>query len=143
MIAVFPRWAGYLLQVAARVGISFEVFLELVANNSFDLLREHKPNVEAVLERIDDQLLALHFVYTGDDPYWPAVWVDDAFRDSLAAIQELRSYQADEDKLLGFLKARAEGVLRNTRTNRRPAIIARDCPCLLALLHSINWVLLR
>lgn len=123
------QMVGYLLKVAARVGISFEVLLELVANNSFDLLQEHKPNVEAVLDWIDDQLLALHLAYIGDDPNLSANWVDDAFRDSLAAIQERRSNQADEEKhLLGFLKARAEGVLRKTPPDARRAIIASGLP---------------
>lgn len=123
------QMVGYLLQVATRVGISFEALLELVANNSFDPLQEDKPNVETVLDWIDDQLLALHFAYTGDDPYLSANWVDDAFRDSLAAIQERHSSQADEEKhLLGFLKARAEGVLRKTPPEARRAIIASGLP---------------
>lgn len=123
------QMVGYLLQVAVRVGISFEALLELVANNSFDPLQEHKPNVEAVLDWIDDQLLALHLAYTGDDPSLSANWVDDAFRDSLAAIQERRSNQANEENhLLGFLKARAEGVLRKTPPEARRAIIAAGLP---------------
>lgn len=123
------QMVGYLLQVAVRVGISFEALLELVANNSFDLLQEDKPNVEAKLDLIDDQLLALHLAYTGDDPSLSANWVDDAFRDSLAAIQERRSNQANEENhLLGFLKARTEGVLRKTPPEARRAIIAAGLP---------------
>ncbi len=123
------QMVGYLVQVAARVGISFEVLLELVANNNFDLLQEHKPNVEAVLDWIDDQLLALQLENTGDNPNLSANWVDDAFRDSLAAIQERRSNPALEDRhLLGFLKARAEGVLRKTPPDARRAIIASGLP---------------
>lgn len=123
------QMVGYLVQVATRVGISFETLLELVANNSFDSLQEHKPNVEAVLDWIDDQLLALHLAYTGDDPSLSANWVDDAFRDSLAAIQERRSNPANGDRhLLGFLKARAEGVLHKTPPEARRAIIASGLP---------------
>lgn len=118
-----------LLQVAAHVSISFEVLLELVANNSFDLLREYKPNVEAVLDWIDDQLLALHLAYTDDNPNLSTDWVDEAFRDSLAAIQERHSKQTDEDKhLIGFLKARVEGVLHKTPPIARRAIIASGLP---------------
>lgn len=120
---------SYLLKVASSAGISFEVLLEMVANNSFDSLKEHKTDAEAVLDWIDDQLLALHLAYTGDDPNSTANWVDDAFRDSLAAIQERRSNQTDEEKhLLGFLKARAEGVLRKTPPEARRAIIASGLP---------------
>lgn len=117
---------GYLLNVASAADVSFEVLLELVANNSFDLLQEHKANAEAVLDWIDDQLLALHLAYTGDDANLPANWVDDAFRDSLAAIQE--SQTDGEKHLLGFLKARAEGVLRKTPPEARRAIIASGLP---------------
>lgn len=120
---------SYLLNVASGAGVSFDVLLELVANNSFDLLKEHKENAEALLDWIDDQLLALHLAYTGDDPNLTANWVDDAFRDSLAAIQERRSNQADEGKhLLSFLKARVEGVLRKTPPEARRAIIASGLP---------------
>lgn len=120
---------SYLLNVASSSGVSFEVLLELVANNSFDSLKEHKENAEVLLDWIDDQLLALHLAYTGDDPNLTANWVDDAFRDSLAAIQERRSNQADEGKhLLSFLKARTEGVLRKTPPEARRAIIASGLP---------------
>lgn len=119
----------YLLIAASTVGISFEVLLEMVANNSFDSLKDHKTDVEAVLDCIDDQLLALHLAYTGDAPDLFVNWVDDAFRDSIAAIQARRSNKADEDKhLLSFLKARAEGVLRKTPHEARRAIIASGLP---------------
>lgn len=120
---------SYLRNVASGAGVSFEVLLELVANNSFDSFKEHKKDTEALLDWIDDQLLALHLAYTGDDPNLTTNWVDDAFRDSLAAIQEQRINQAGEEKhLLGFLKARAQGVLRKTPTEARRAIIASGLP---------------
>ena len=121
---------SYLLNVASSAGISFEVLLELVANNSFDSLKEHKTDAEAVLDWIDDQLLALHLEYSGEDANLPANWVDDAFRDSLAAIQERAN---EENHLLGFLKARTEGVLRKTPPNARRAIIASGLPLSIGL----------
>jgi hypothetical protein len=123
------QMAGYLLQASARVGVSFEALLELVANNDFDPLQEHKENVEGVLDWIDDQLLALHLAYTGDDQNLVANWVDDAFRDSLAAIQERhRNQTAKEGYLLGFLRARVEGVLRKTPPSARRTVIASGLP---------------
>jgi hypothetical protein len=120
---------SYLLTVASDAGVSFDVLLELVANSSFDSFKEHKNDAEALLDFIDDQLLALHLAYKGDDSNLSADWVDDAFRDSLAAIQVRRSNQADEDRrLLGFLKARAEGVLRKTPPAARQSIIASGLP---------------
>lgn len=119
----------YLFRVAANVGISFEALLELVANNGFDRLQNHKQDVETMLDWIDDQLLALHIAYAGDDPSLAANWVDDAFRNSLAAIQEAHSKKTDEEgRLLGFLRARAEGVLRKTPPAARRAVIASGLP---------------
>lgn len=121
---------SYLLNVASAADISFEVLLELVANNNFNSLKEHQADAETVLDWIDDQLLALHLEYSGEDANLPANWVDDAFRDSLAAIQE----RANEvNHLLGFLKARTEGVLRKTPPNARRAIIASGLPLSIGL----------
>ncbi|MBK8536381.1 MAG: hypothetical protein IPL59_15390 [Candidatus Competibacteraceae bacterium] len=51
--------------------------------------------------------MALHVAYKGDDPAMNIDWVDDAFRDSLAAIQESAKQEVGhEGQLMGFLKAR-------------------------------------
>jgi hypothetical protein len=120
----------YLNKIAKKVGISFETLLELVANDSFDRCGPEKANVEGIVDWIDDQLLALHVAYKGDDLAMTVDWVDDAFRDSLAAIQE-RSKQAEghEGQLLGFLKARVKGVLLKVPTSEaRRAVIASGLP---------------
>ena len=86
--------------------------------------------MEGIVDWIDDQLLALHVAYKGDDLTMTVDWVDDAFRDSLADIQE-RSKQAagHENQLLGFLKARVKGVLLKVPTSEaRRAVIASGLP---------------
>jgi hypothetical protein len=116
--------------LATKAGMSFEMLLELAANDSFDRCGPEKAHVEGLLDWIDDQLLALHVAYKGDDPAPIVDWVDDAFRDSLAAIQErARKKPGHDDQLLGFLKARAAGVLRKVPSpEARRAIIASGLP---------------
>lgn len=120
----------YLHKLAAKVGISFETLLELAANDSFDRCGQEKAKVEGLVDWIDDQLLALHVVYNGDDLAPIVDWVDDAFRDSLAAIQERsRKELGHDDQLIGFLKARAAGVLRKVSSpDARRAVIASGLP---------------
>lgn len=120
----------YLHQLAAHAGISFETLLELAANDSFDRCGQEKAKVESLVDWIDDQLLALHVAYKGDDPALVVDWVDDAFRDSLAAIQERsRAELGHDDQLIGFLKARAAGVLNKVPSpDARRAVIASGLP---------------
>ncbi len=119
-----------LRQLAESVGISFEVLLELAANDSFDRCGQEKANIEGLVDWIDDQLLALHVAYKGDDLTQAADWVDDAFRGSLAAIRaKVNPQQVQESQLLGFLRARATGVLRKVPSAEgRRAIIASGLP---------------
>jgi hypothetical protein len=116
--------------LADRVGVSFETLLEVVANNRFDCCGDEKENVEGIVDWIDDQLLALHVAYKGDDPSLTVDWIDDAFRDSLAAIQERAEQQAGvESQLIRFLKARAMGVLLKVPSlAARRAVIASGLP---------------
>lgn len=122
--------------IAARTGITFETLLELAANDSFDRCGEEKANVEGLVDLIDDQLLALHVAYKGDDPALSIDWVDDAFRDSLAAIQErARRKLGQDDQLMGFLKARTAGVLRKVQSpEARRAVIASGLPLSVGIL---------
>ncbi|MCX5880388.1 MAG: DEAD/DEAH box helicase, partial [Deltaproteobacteria bacterium] len=121
---------GTLRQLAASVGISFEVLLELAANDSFDRCGQEKANIEGRVDWIDDQLLALHVAYKGDELTQTADWVDDAFRDSLAAIQERAKQKIGHNgQLIDFLKARTVGVLRKVpSTEARRAVVASGLP---------------
>jgi hypothetical protein len=119
-----------LREQAESVGVSFEVLLELAASDNFDRCGEQKANMEGLVDWIDDQLLALHVAYKGDDNTQTADWVDDAFRGSLAAIQvKANPQQLDDGQLLGFLRARVAGVLRKVPSaDGRRAIIASGLP---------------
>ncbi len=119
-----------LLRIADNIGISFETFLELAANDNFDSCSQQKTNVESLVDLIDDELLALHVAYKGYDLASAVDWIDDAFRDSLAAIQERSKVELGQsDQLLDFLKARAAGVLHKVPTaDARRAVIASGLP---------------
>jgi hypothetical protein len=120
----------YLHRLGLKAGVPFETLLELAANDNFDRCGEEKLSVLELVDWIDDQLLALHVAYTGDDPVLTVDWVDDAFRDSLAAIQEkARLGNGRHDQLLGFLRARVAGVQRKVPApHARRAIIGSGLP---------------
>jgi hypothetical protein len=121
---------GQLHKIAGEVGISFEALLELAANDNFERCGVKKDEVLNFVDWVDDQLLALHVAYRGDDPAMNIDWVDDAFRDSLASIQERATQDAWlEGHLMGFLKARVKGVLLKVPTSgARRAVIASGLP---------------
>lgn len=120
----------YLCKIAVNAGISFEILLELAANDNFDRCGQEKATVEHLVDWIDDQLLALHVAYKDDDPAPIIDWVDDAFRYSLAAIQERSKNESSRnDQLMDFLKARTAGVLRKVPSpEARRAVIASGLP---------------
>jgi hypothetical protein len=126
----------YLCDISSKVGISFETLIELSANDRFDRYGEYKTNIEEIVDCIDDQLLALHVSYEGDDPALIADWVDDAFRDSLAAIQERAKQITGQDgQLISFLKARVSGILLKVPSpEARKAAIASSLPLSVAVL---------
>ncbi len=116
-------------KIAGEASISFAVLLELAANDNFDRCGDKKDEVLNLVDWIDDQLLALHVAYKGDDPAMDVDWVDDAFQDSLAAIQERAKQEGHEGELIGFLKARVKGVLLKVPTPQaRRAVIASGLP---------------
>lgn len=120
----------YLGMLASKAGIAFETLLELAADNTFDRCSEQRAAIESLVDWIDDQLLALHVAYQGGDPTENVDWVDDAFRDSLAAIQERAiNRHGSNDQLMNFLKSRAAGVLHKVHSpEARRAVIASGLP---------------
>src|SRR5262249_24350050 len=138
-----PVESGLLLVIravrnaAAQAGVSFEVLLELLANNGFERCGAKKQNIEEIVDIIDDQLLALHIAYKGcDDLSASPDWIDDAFQESLSAIQEKRRVeQGEKAQLLTFLKARAVGVLAKvTSSSARRAVVASSLPLSVAII---------
>lgn len=120
----------HLITLAANASISFDTLLELVANDRFDRFGQDKANVEKLFDYIDDQLLALHVAYKGDEQALTVDWVDDAFRESLAVIQEKHNEDIGlEGRTINVVKARTISVLRRVQSaEARRAIIASGLP---------------
>jgi hypothetical protein len=102
-----------LRQIATRAGVAFEVLLELAANNDFSRLGHRAGACEDLCDLLDDELLALQL----DDLVNPSggepeSWIDDVFRQSLAAIQARTSgSEVDARDVVQFLRARAKSAL--------------------------------
>ncbi len=125
------RVVQILVNLSNKAGVLFDVLLEMVANNNFERCGESSETVQALLDLIDDQLLALHVAYKGvDDVSLSADWVDDAFRESLASIQEtILVENGQEPHLISFLKARTTGVLNKVQSSAaKRAIVASGLP---------------
>jgi hypothetical protein len=119
-----------LKQTAEEANVSFEVFLELVANNDIDSLGEQAANARSLTDLIDDQLLALHATYQGVDPSGDQVdWIEDAFRQSLAVIQANANDSAESEDAVALLKARTTGILKEVPSPQgRQSIITSGLP---------------
>lgn len=116
-------------RLADEAGVSFEMLLEACANDSFDRFGNQKENVVQVVDWIDDNLLALHTAYHPEDGNEAIDWIDDAFRDSLAAIQERAAGTAiTPSPVIIFLQARTKGVLAKVPANARRAVVASGLP---------------
>lgn len=118
--------------IAMRANVSFEVLLELVANNDFKVLGDQSKHFELKLDLIDDGLLALHEDYAlADDSIDDSMdWIDEAFRESLASIQSREELnESSSDDVIRFLKARTSSNLtRVPNRSARKAIISSALP---------------
>lgn len=124
-----------LRQIADRAGVSFEVLLELAANNDFSRLGDRAKAFEALCDLLDDELLALH-----EDPAVnpgvgePAVWVEQVFRDSLAVLQARSdTSETGTEDVIAFLRARADSALHRAPQSARRAVVSSGLPLSVAL----------
>jgi hypothetical protein len=115
-------------KLAAVAEVSFEVLLELVAESRLDELGDKSDDVKYILDLLDDQLLALHQTFKGtDDVSLTADWVEEAFRSSLAAIQEQQIHGSEV--VIPLLQARTNGLLKEVQSPAvRKAIVASGLP---------------
>ena len=124
-----------LRRIADRAGVSFELLLELAANNDFSRLADAAKTCEEICDLLDDELLALHVdpvVNPGADE--PAAWVEQVFRDSLAALQARSGgSKAETEDVLAFLRARADSAVRRVSQAARKAVVSSGLPLSVAL----------
>jgi hypothetical protein len=124
-----------LRRIAAQASVSFDILLELAANNDFSSLGNNAPNCEEICDLLDDALLTLQ-ADTIVNPFTEesAVWVEQVFRDSLAAIQARTGFiETGAEDVIAFLRARAESVLRRVAQPKWKAIVSCGLPLTVAL----------
>ncbi|WP_437317442.1 DEAD/DEAH box helicase [Sorangium sp. So ce385] len=124
-----------LRRIAGQAGVSFEVLLELAASNDFSSLGSESKAIEEICDLLDDELLALHAdpVVNGEASE-PEVWVEQVFRNSLAALQaRAGTSEAGTEDVLAFLRARATSALRRVPQRARKAVVSSGLPMSVAL----------
>ncbi|WP_040432794.1 DEAD/DEAH box helicase [Chlorobium ferrooxidans] len=119
-----------LKRIAKETGVTFETFLELVANSDYESLNRHAEGVRSLMDLFDDQLLTLHVAYKGADPSGDQIdWIESAFQGSLAVIQAEAMENEDSASVLSLLKARTTSILRDVPdAPARQAIISSGLP---------------
>jgi hypothetical protein len=124
-----------LKQLADQAGVSFEVLLELAANNDFLSFGDNATKCEEYCDFIDDALLALHEdLLVNPEGADPSIWVEQVFRDSLAVIQARSgSYEISTDNIIAFLQSRADWTLRKVPQKDRKAVVSSGLPLSVAL----------
>ncbi|UPW20123.1 DEAD/DEAH box helicase [Agarivorans sp. TSD2052] len=105
-----------LKNVAARCKVSFDLLLELVADNDFSRLKEGNNDYSSsfieIFDWLDDTLLALDYKNNASLSADPSSWIDDVFRCSLAHIQAEKDEDVSQDKVIEFLKSRNKAVIK-------------------------------
>lgn len=124
-----------LRKLAAHAGVSFELLLEIAANNDFSRLGGEAKTAEGICDLLDDELLALHddsvANAAGDES---AAWVDAVFRDSLAVLQaRAAGGETSADDVIAFLKARVDSVVARVPAAVRKAVVSSSLPLSVSL----------
>lgn len=105
-----------LKSVAARCKVSFDLLLELVADNDFSTLKDGDSDYSSkfieIFDWLDDTLLALDYKNNASLSADPSSWIDDVFRCSLAHIQAEKDEEVSQDEVIEFLKSRNKAVIK-------------------------------
>lgn len=134
-----------LKRIAGGSGVSFEIFLELVANGDYETLNQKVDDVRSLTDLMDDHLLALHVAYNGVEPSGDQIdWIESAFQGSLAVIQAEAMDGEDRESVLSLLKARTTAILGEVPdAPARQAIISSGLPLSVAKLAFRDLELFR
>jgi hypothetical protein len=137
---------NFMRRISDTAGVPFDVLIELVANNDFEKFGDEEESFEAILDLIDDELLALHEDESVNLSHDESVdWVDRAFRKSLAAIQASAGLeQSNQDDVISFLQARAKSTLQRVADKAtRRAVVASGLPMSVAIMAHRDLDLFR
>ena len=99
-----------LKNLALQNDLSFEKFIELIAENRFSEIHEKSEKIDSLLDWIDDGLLALHNSNNNDEN--DVSWVEEYFVKSLAYIQANNFDDITGYEVIEFVKARIKGITR-------------------------------
>ncbi|WP_010170133.1 DEAD/DEAH box helicase [Bacillus coahuilensis] len=103
----------YVYHVAKETDISFEVLLQMIAENDYSPLEErYTDDLLTLFDWLDDTMLALNLEFESYRCENSSEWIDDYFRHSLAYIQADYFEDLDKEDIISFLKARNKGVLK-------------------------------
>lgn len=101
---------------AIRCNVSFDLLLQLVAENDFTKLKDgdsdYSANFREMFDWLDDTLLALDYKNNASISADPSSWIDDAFRCSLAYIQAEKDNEVSQDEVIEFLESRNKAVIK-------------------------------
>lgn len=124
-----------LRNIATQAGVSFDILLDLAANNDFSRFGNAALLCEGICDLFDDELLALHTdPAVNPEAADPVAWVERVFRESLAVLQaRLGASDVTSDNVLAFLGARARSVLARVPEAARKAVAASGLPLSVAL----------
>jgi hypothetical protein len=124
-----------LREMAAKAGASFDLLLELAANNDFSPIGGHAAACAAICDLVDDELLALDSdPLVNPDEGEPEAWVEKAFRQSLAVIQARSgATETKPEDVISFLRARAESARQRVTKSARKAVVSSGLPLSVAL----------
>jgi len=107
-----------LKSITGSQGISFELLIQLIAENKLKDIGEEAVEIEEALDWIDDSLLSLHNINNEVDEIIDYSWVEEYFRKSLAFIQASKETVITGDEVLAFIQARVQGIVERVGTNR-------------------------
>lgn len=106
----------YIKSVAVKCNVSFDILLQLVAENDFSKLvngsDDYYSNFAALFDWLDDTLLAFDYKNNAFTSVDSSSWIDDVFRCSLAYIQAENDIEISPDQIIEFLKSRNKAVMK-------------------------------
>lgn len=111
------HWLHRLKEIQERIGLDFDEFLQLIAENDLSGLGD----ADKFFELVDDSLLALDLAYS-DAAEDDLRWVEEHFRNSLAVIQE--ATENERQKNIDILKSRVRAVRKMTNSSPVPQAFA-------------------
>ena len=101
----------FIIRLADRANIDFNLMLQLLTENKLEKFGATGPKIEEILDLLDDSLLALHELNSGEEDIKLYDWIDTFFSHSLGYLQIREDEYITSEKYLAFIKARIGGIV--------------------------------